>query len=69
MQRLERMPLAGDEIEESGYRFTIIDLLGSRVGQVLVARILDDGTGESLHNPRPGQEADLPDHAKKYPGE
>ena len=40
MQRLERMPQVGDGIEESGYRFTIDNLEGSRVGQVTIERIL-----------------------------
>ncbi len=39
MQRLERMPQAGDAIEEGGFRFTINDLEGSRVGQVTIERV------------------------------
>lgn len=41
MQRLERMPLAGDQIEESGFLLSIVDIHGSRVGAVTVTRIPD----------------------------
>ena len=53
MERLEHMPLVGDEIEESGYRFTVIDLQRSRVGQVMVTRIqgteIDDILSDQQH--------------------
>ncbi|MFT5711275.1 MAG: hypothetical protein ACI8QT_001980, partial [Halioglobus sp.] len=41
IMREQRMPLVGDEIEENGYRLTIIDLQRSRVGQVPVTQILN----------------------------
>jgi CBS domain containing-hemolysin-like protein len=44
MQRLERMPVVGDDIEESGYRFRVLDIQGSRVGQVAVSRVVPDVT-------------------------
>jgi CBS domain containing-hemolysin-like protein len=42
MQRLERMPLVGDEIEDSGYRFLVLDINGSRVGQVAISRAVEE---------------------------
>lgn len=43
MQRLERMPLVGDAWVECGYQFRVVDVRGSRVGQVEVSQ---------LHGPR-----------------
>ncbi len=39
MQKLEHMPLVGEQIEESGYRFRVLSVSGSRVGQVSVTKI------------------------------
>jgi CBS domain containing-hemolysin-like protein len=38
MERLERMPLVGDIVEENGFAFQVMDIQGSRVGLVAISR-------------------------------
>jgi CBS domain containing-hemolysin-like protein len=53
MQRLEHMPQIGDEIDECGFRFQVLDVEGSRVGRVSIVRIVDgDPTKESANGAR-----------------
>ena len=42
MQRLSRMPKAGDEIIEDEFRLTVESVNNNRVGQILVERLTDD---------------------------
>jgi CBS domain containing-hemolysin-like protein len=42
MQRLERVPVTGDVIEENGFRFSITSVEGSRVQEAEIERVEDD---------------------------
>jgi putative hemolysin len=39
LDRLGRMPVAGDFFDEGGYRFEVVDLDGRRIDKILVSRL------------------------------
>ena len=59
------MPQVGDGIEESGYRFTIDNLEGSRVGQVTIERILAVDAEKDVPDSGAEQEQESEDEGSK----
>ncbi len=53
MYQLDRIPKVGDEIEESGYRFTVKSMSGQRVDKVRIEQVHETKSEESKGDEAP----------------
>ncbi len=61
MSQLQRLPVVGNEVTDSGYRFTVLTLEQRRVGRVMIERIPElpaSVVTDALAIDNPGTDAD-----------